>query len=424
MKIHSKEKSILKIFFYAILLLIASYNIISSNFNELNNKTIAITVLIMSVYLMIAYRKNLMLFIIYFAILFFNYSIIVPVYLSSKDVFIFHLITDIRIRGIGINVLLIFMILLLFLRKNNKNGKLDTNIFLINNPKNLFIVSMLIVILIFVFLLAINGIGIGPIYEYSIILFILGFYYSGNSKLIKTLFTMILFCFCLLTFVTGDRVSVLQMLIAYFILIFNRKVTYKSILPIILIGIIFMTFLGLYGDGVSLNSLSLTNIFSLLEKRYFSLDTAYSAFFTSLTFIGVKDIVPISTEIGLFFSFLTSMLFGGSIVENAALPLFTRQYMVHYNGGILPVYFYFYLGWIGIIIPAILVAFYTRKIQSLNEKSSPYLKLMLLYITSTVPRWYLYSPSSLIRGVLVFSVFYFLIYFISFNFKLNKQLVV
>lgn len=422
MKIIVKEKSVLKIFFYGILLLFASYNIISNNFSEESNRIVAITVLALSVYLVIAYRNNLMLFIIYFAVFFFNYSIAIPVYLYSEDVFIFHLISDLRIRGIGINILLVFMILLVIFKKSNKNHKIiNTNIFLINNPKNILVTSTLFIFLIFIFLLALSGIGIGPIYEYSIILFILGFYYSGDSKLIKSLFTILLCCFCLLTFINGDRVSVLQMLIAYFILLFNKKVTYKSMIPVIFIGIIFMTFLGVLGDGISLSNLSFENIIKILENRFFALDTAYSAFFTSLTFISVKDIVSFSTEIGLFVNFLVSMVLGGSLVENSSLPLFTRTYMVHYNGGILPIYFYFYLGWLGILISAILLSFYTRKIQNLNEKSSAYSKLVLLYITATVPRWYLYSPSSLIRGVLVFSLVYYLMYFINSRLKLNKK---
>lgn len=408
-----------KIFFCSIIILFSSINILLEKFDKTTNNIAALFVLLISIYLVYAYRNNIMLFIIYFALLFFNYSIIIPVYFQTADVFLFRAIKNDMIYGIGIYILLFFMLLLLLFKKNNINeSKLNTlDLFENNVHKNILIVILILGILgiiILALILNINvfGYNIGALYEYSILFFILGYFYSGKNSYWKIVLTFILLLYTLITFVDGDRVSVLQMIIASFLLLFHDKVNYKSLLPFILLGILLMTWLGLYSDNIDIKTLTLPQTINFLKERSFSLDTAYAAYYASLTFVIVKGIVPFSTEITLFGKFLYSLILGGSMAGDFSLPEYTKQYVFHYGGGVLPMYFYFYLGWAGIIIPAALISAFSRRIQNLNKDSSNYSKLLSIYIVSTVPRWYLYSPTSLTRGVLLFTIVYYIFYFI------------
>lgn len=411
MKLTNNQSKIIKFALCGFLLLFSFANIIYQNYDITSNRVAGLLVLIISGYMAFSYRNNLTLFTIYFAILYFNYSIVVPVYFSSKNIFIFHLIKDDNIRGIAIYCILVFMIFIaLFQRKSSETVVTNTkdNFYLSNNPLNFLNCMIVIVILLGILFIDLRGYSIGAVFEYSIILFILGYYYSGENKSIKILLTLILIIFSLLSFLNGNRVAVLQMLIAFFLIFFNNKLTYKSVLLFATLGILFMTFLGLYGDGIPLHQLSFKNVLNIFGDRFFALDTSYSAFFTSLTFVMVKEFVSFSTEIVLFVKFMLSMIFGGSIVEDSSLPLFTRNYMIHYNGGVLPIYFYFYLGWLGMLIPAGLLNFFTKQVKKMSGETKDHVKLVVLYIASTVPRWYLYSPSSLVRGVMIFYVAYFI----------------
>ena len=89
------------------------------------------------------------------------------------------------------------------------------------------------------------------------------------------------------------------------------------------------------------------------------------------------------------------------------LTSISNTYVAHYGGGLIPFYFYFYLGGIGIVLAACLVASYLNIVINLEEQSSGYFKCLSVWVVSTTFRWYLYSPIGLLRGVLFLTIAYY-----------------
>ena len=89
-------------------------------------------------------------------------------------------------------------------------------------------------------------------------------------------------------------------------------------------------------------------------------DTSYSAYYTSLTFLKVKEFVGVQTQLYLLFQFILYIFLGSKIVDSN-LAVYTRQYYVHYYGGVLPLYMYFYLGILGIMFIVLYLKFWIKK---------------------------------------------------------------
>ena len=66
----------------------------------------------------------------------------------------------------------------------------------------------------------------------------------------------------------------------------------------------------------------------------------------------------------------------------------------------MPTHFFFWLGWIGVVIIACIVVCVLNRIGS--HGSSDLLVLITIAITVYSPRWYLYSPLAFVRGPFVF----------------------
>ena len=103
--------------------------------------------------------------------------------------------------------------------------------------------------------------------------------------------------------------------------------------------------------------------------------------------------------------------FLGGISEYEILNSLTGKYQVNYGGGLLTCYFYFWFGWLGVIFISIYIAFlYSTIKNNCENKYSEYKEVLSIFIISTIPRWYLYMPNLLFRGILLFTIFYFIIY--------------
>lgn len=70
----------------------------------------------------------------------------------------------------------------------------------------------------------------------------------------------------------------------------SYKTRVYKVIPWIIIGLIFMSLIGTFRTNLSLSINNLQNVFEELTKRKFTLDTAHSSYYTSLTFIKVEDI--------------------------------------------------------------------------------------------------------------------------------------
>lgn len=368
---------------------------------------ISVLVLLINLILILKNRNNYLLFFVYLAIGYFNYSFIYERYFSNRvimSVLYAQLGTDqenLFLKGVEI-IALFMMILFLCDIFFNKNRHYDLPFELYSEKK-----SWLSVVLLFLMMLMIPVALYVPdgqkIYEYSVIIIILGMYYSGGEKSAKIIWGVITSLYFIYGNLMGMRVPVLPFVFAYVLIVFSNKLNYRNISVCFLIGITLMTLSGLYGDGDK--NLSLDQVIEKLQTYRFSLDTAQFAYLHSIIMIKVASFTTILERLRLFLEFSISQIFG-NIFEYSKLQNYTIQFYVHYDGGILPYYFYFYLGWFGVVLIGVLTGWIINYIIKISNSSSKYRKLLSIFIVSMIPKWYLYEPVQLFRGVFLFSLVY------------------
>ena len=387
------------------------------NFNVviLNNIS-AFFVLIIPLFLAIKFRFNPIMFLFFFILSYYNYSIVFSRYINfiSFEYTEFYNNVTIELYGLSINILMVFCFILAFsFKKFPFKYKYSEGYFFSNN-KNVFVV------LIFLFgILLCNLFGldksmfglrgsISSIYEYATILFIFAFYYCGKSKFLKFLVSLTAILYTFQGFVYGERITGLQILVVVYIYIYSSKLNYKKMLVVGLLGIIGMSFLGSYRSDYSISLQSfILNIKNIFENRMLTFNGMDLAYYCSLTFLLVRKEISFIKEIDLFMKFLYSIFLGFSKVPEANLGTYTRNFYWHYNGGIYPIYFYFYLGWIGVIFFSFISRFILKLIGRVYKNDNKFNKLFFVLIITTFSRWYSYNPQILFRQCFIFVIIYY-----------------
>lgn len=379
----------------------------------------ALYILILSSYLLIMTRKNWYMLLISLVILYSNYSVVLPNYLfESKfsNPFITTFAGD-NVRYDALNIMFLFMIALIIIVNPLECARLIKK-----QKKRSFINNkdycLLIVIMLFFILAIILFFGFGrpiysgergdptAVYEYGIILFIIAFHYSGNRKSTVLPLSLLLLCFGAQNFIFGGRITAVQLILVWFIVLYSHKVSW---LKMFIVGIIL--FLLLVGIGLMRQNIRISfDLFNLVMRylinNFGTLDTSYASYYASMTFLKTETFISFSTRFAYFIKFILSMLFGGSMIPDSNLATMTSQYYTHYGGGLLPFHFHFYMGCLGVIVSSFIVAVYMRLMARLASEDSAVIKCLFCYIAATTFRWYLYSPSQLIRGALLLILVY------------------
>lgn len=393
-----------------ILLYIAGLIAICFNYDGSLCALISIFLLSINTCSLIRVRQNYYLFIIFACILYSNYSICMANYVLNFESF-FLGFKGFYLSIQALNILFLFNALLDLIVPNIKIVNKNKILPIVKNNKynaliEIILSTILVYILIFCFIRPdIEGVRGSPnqLYEYSIIFIILSFYYSGNSKFWQGIFITVSLMFALQNFIYGGRITGLQIIICLFLCLYVNKISNIFVGVFVLIGMFIMFGIGIFRVSFSFSSDTLSTIISNITNNYFILDTAYSSYYTSLTFVDLLNNVDISDRLYLFFKWVLSMFLGGSNVVDSNLATYTRQYYFHYFGGILPFFAYFYLGYIGIAFLILYIKFLFQ-IASLNNNNL--FRIVSIYFVTTTFRWYLYSPSQMFRGVFLLFVVY------------------
>lgn len=373
------------------------------------NFLVAWLVILVSLHSLFKSRKSLYLFIIYGFIFYSNYSICIANYIYPIQSY-FTSWANLPIAKEGLYILLFFTVCLNAIVPINIIAK--SPILISNNKQNIFISSITLFALICIGVFAFGrpeDIGSRgaptPLYEYSTILAILGIYYSGKIRLLHIAYISVLIGFALQNFIFGGRVTGIQLLICIFLCFYSDRFKLRQIFPFVLIGFLLMSAVGQFRSNLSLNTETLIAVIDNLKNNKMVLDTAYSAYFTSLTFLAVLDFMNWPSRIYLLSRFVIYIIIGSGVADSN-LALITRNYFMHYMGGVVPFFGYFYLGVLGVLLLVWYLYFLFKHVVNITEKSSGLWRCLAIYITITTLRWYLYSPSQLLRGVFLFIICY------------------
>ena len=370
-------------------------------------------ILAINIYMLLKSYNNSLLFIVSSIILYSNYSVIYAVYYNPLPDNAFTSPINLKSYVVSLNILTLFNILLLYFIRWEKVKKLpDYNIFVSSERYNGPLVFFYFIALILIFFLGFTipeegerGAG-SSIYEYSIIIFMFVFYFSGNKRKVLYVNYFFVLMYSLQCFVFGGRVDGIQFMLCTYLMMFINVIKKSTLITMMIIAFVLFSVIGVVRGELLSGNFEMYSIMKAVAESGFTSDTAYSAYYASEAIIYMKDAMPDGEVLRLFFNYLKSIILGGGANEH--LSSLSIDYVLHYGGGWFPFYFFFYLGEVGVLISAIIIALFINLVIKLKPSSSTLIKLSAVWFVTRTFRWYLYSPSPLLRGMLVLIVVYYM----------------
>ena len=119
----------------------------------------------------------------------------------------------------------------------------------------------------------------------------------------------------------------------------------------------------------------------------------------------MSNVNSVEERLQNFEEYCVYTLLGGKS-DYIQLSELTISNYVHYFGGFITSYFYYWMGWLGVIFIAIFIGSCLRIINNMDKNSKNIYKMFTIYIMATIPRWYLYYPTPLFRGLIIFYIVY------------------
>lgn len=230
------------------------------------------------------------------------------------------------------------------------------------------------------------------IYEYSILIFLVVWFYSGKSNIRLLLLYFFAIMYILQALVRGDRSSAFPMILAL-VLINDFKINLRTLIILAISGILASNIVSAYRIAFSLSDLK-DIFFDKYGMTAFLSDTVSQSYYTGITIVKSHYLVN-STE-SYFFDFLGGIFLGGGF-RNADVGAVSFEYLLNKGGGFYFSWFYFWFGIVGVIVGAIVLGYIIR---SLFSSQNNYIKLYRICLIVMTFRWYLYTPFVLYRSVI------------------------
>lgn len=393
-----------------LILLLAIWVLLFVGDNNSELPFIGFIIITLSVYLCIKVKENILLLLLFSVLAFINISI------SYSDLIKLGLfVADWQIpfratyyNAIAAKSILIFLAILniFFNSWVVKNKQSEFIIVRKDNP----IIALVGLASLFVILFTGYGQDIvnsdayvsnnNTLYEYSSIIFIITWLYSGKNKFINIMLLLYTMLYVFQSFFYGDRSAAFLVLILYLLLYFRHKLSLTKIIIFSIIAIVFSNFIGEFRQYRTEN---ISQVMSSAVDRGLYSDTVSYAYYTSLTLVALKDYDPNLKSI--FIEYLKGYILGSSKSKYTNLAIHARdtsKVLFNRGGGLYPTHFYAFFGYAGVIISSIFLSlvlryFFLRKGNVIN--------LYQIIIVTYAIRWYLYNPINIFRTILiVFSI--------------------
>lgn len=354
-------------------------------------------------------RSNILVMLLNIMLLYFNYSLVAAVYWNTDAL-------DAIFAGYSwneflkcINIELLFYGAYALLLKDKP--KVNKRVYLSKGKANYLIVAMCslyIAVAPFLFYhteqFGVRG-TITPLYEYALIVMILGLRFCRRDVKAIAPLLVVSGWIILHGLMHGERVLALQMMIVWGLYLLLHMLSVKLIIPACIAGIFLFTIFGIFRGAASLGGNFLEVTMQRLLNGGMANDTSYYAYWASMSIKRFADVTPFFERL-LYLIRYIGYIFLGSVIPKADISTLAVQLNVHTGGGWLPFYAHFWLGYPGALLTGIGLAVLLNKVTGLRHKRK-FCNYLSIYLVATAPRWYLYAPATLTRGVMFFSLFYY-----------------
>lgn len=180
----------------------------------------------------------------------------------------------------------------------------------------------------------------------------------------------------------GGRITSLQICLVFFAF-FADRIKLKHIVMISVAGVMFLLVGGIR-DG---------NALSLGSFNIFKIDTFYMAFEASETHVYCQNVLPLILRLGTFWGNLLNTFFI-NVGTNYNVSAICDRIIHNNGGGFCFTHTYFWFGYLGPILYAVLIAIV---LNNCNKHQNIYSKIIYAFFLITLPRWYAYEPFILIK---------------------------
>lgn len=393
--------------FYAIIALVIG------EFSQKQNIVCGVLILLYMVLALWRIRKHYNLWFMTFMMFFFNYSIIMNDYLPGGNEIVLPHYGDVYFYGIGVHLMLLFVSVFFerLIPKINKTQSINLR----KSAKNNYILvigAILVMILIIVFGISRETGGgytvhVTALYEYIYLVAFMGLYYSNHNIKAEMVIVGLIFVAILQDLMYGGRITSLQ-LIVLLIIYYEEWLSKKIVILGCMAGMLLFNIIGIYRSSYSWSSINISSIITSTMENRFALDTAYYAWYASITNIVTTFMCSMQERLSNLWGFVLSVL-GIDLEGYILLPTLSNlKGNSNYGGSIIFTYAYFWAGLVGVIILSVLMAKTFEWTVKRNDK--PVGLCFVTVLCVTFPRWYLYSPLNFFRSMLLsgvcFGIFY------------------
>ena len=321
-----------------------------------------------------------------------------------------------------LQILLLFHSLLLYMLKFSSVSKVKTQYLQESNGVIFFL--MVIISLVFVtfgstgqnifeaggYSNALQTKSSSSLFAYSLIPISLSYIYA-NNKSKRVIAYLLIAYFCVKDLLFGGRVDSLQLLLIIFILRLQYLWSRKTIFFAGVAGVLFFLSWGILRSDVNLGFVGAISeqmsSFSGFRNVDFQTGNSAEVYYSSVRIIYLieHDILNTSMRALSFLYFLLSSFVPYSVLPDLAnLSSFMQREYWSGGGGLGPVFFYAFAGWIGVVLFSLFASYSMNLFQ--DRKASKYIHYYAILVLATTPRWYAYYPVQLIKfcflGMLIY----------------------
>ena len=406
-----KVKKIYVAYIFLFILFVFAFVLIPHT--TLLNQLLAVSTIFCSIVWIYKCWNNMYLLIVSTFIAYSNYSIAVGIYLdeSLRPKYLYPQIQNVDIYSVGIFLMFLTMLSLAILSpKCKKNTVKVAREFVKTENKNDIVFFALMILFIGIVVLgnsrASNSRGSSTaIYEYASILIILMFYFSGRKKIQKNICAVCCLVYALTSLLNGTRIEALICVIIFALCYFENEINPVVLLLAMLLGLIAFSIVGTLRGNWALLKGNVGEIAGTLTKHKFVFDTCTHAYFPMLCMIDIYRKYSFLEAMHYLVAFVLTIFLGQSRVNDGNLIQVVSNYFYHNYGGVSQGFFFVWFSYMGALIYAVVILAYTRFINDKKVMLTPTKCSAIIYVVASVPRWYLYGPWSLFRGVLICVIF-------------------
>lgn len=234
------------------------------------------------------------------------------------------------------------------------------------------------------------------LYEYGIIGITLSLIYA-NKKIDYYLVYLLSLTYIIKDMMYGGRVASVMLILAIFMIKFQKTFNFRQILLFAIAGYSLFTFWGFYRSDLNTSAIEFSNDKNAIYVFYASMRIHY--------FLD-HDILNWGLRLSSFLYFVLSAIIPYRMLPDISnLASYLQKDYYSGGGGLVSTFFYTWLWWPGVIFIAYYIA---RTINTLSVSNSPYVRYYAILLITMTPRWFAYYPISIIKfslyGIVLFWV--------------------